>query len=128
MTPYEAEEPRPSAWAPVIRAATPLALLLTMLVAACGVSGTGPDQTTLDRDTFIAVYVELRVMALRQGAPGLTDQERQEVLDRHQVTEEQIMGFATVHGGDLSFMREVWDEIETLLDAQRSDSPSGEAR
>ncbi len=107
------------------RLITPAALLIAVLLAACGASGTGPDDGILDRETFIAVYVDLRVMALQEGAPGLTDAERQGVLDRHQVTEEQLLEFADVHGGDVSFMREVWDEIETRLDAHRTE-PSSE--
>lgn len=114
---------------PTLRlAAAAAALLFTVSLAGCGTSGTGPDEGLLDRETFIDVYVELRVMALHEGAPGLTDEERQEVLERHQVTEEQLLEFADFHGGDLPFMREVWDEIETRLDAYRTEPSEEGAR
>jgi predicted small secreted protein len=125
MKPDDAQQPRMQKWARALRLPAPLLLLSTLLAAACTLSGTGPDDATLDRETFIAVYVELRVMALQEGAPGLTDTERQEVLDRHQVTEEQLLEFANEHGGDVPFMRDVWDEIEARLDAQRG-SPSSD--
>lgn len=123
MTPYDAQQRLTWMRAPLLRLAMPLAILATVLAAACGLGGTGPGETVLDRETFITVYVELRVMALQEGEPGLTDLERQEVLERHQVTEEQLMEFAAVHGGDVTFMRDVWDEIEARLDARRSASP-----
>ncbi|MEJ2202830.1 MAG: hypothetical protein P8170_01835 [Gemmatimonadota bacterium] len=111
-----------------LRLAASSVLLLTVFLAACDRSGTDPGEATIERETFIAVYVDLRVMALQAGAPGLTDAERQEVLDRHHVTEEQLLEFADVHGGDIPFMRELWDEIEARLDANRAEASTGEGR
>jgi hypothetical protein len=41
-------------------------------------------------------------------------------LSRHGVSESDLLDFAAYHAlDDLTFMRQVWDEIEVLLEAQR---------
>lgn len=73
----------------------------------------------MDREAFIATYVDLRAAAIRAEDHRLSDELRSEILARHGVTEEGLLAFAEVHGGDVTFMRDVWDEVEERLDAAR---------
>lgn len=102
----------------------PIRLLLTICVAgafslvgwACG---NGSDQGTeaLTREGFIDTYVELRVAALRHEGDGISDSARTVILERHGVTEEQLLDYVDARGGDLDFMRDLWNEIEVRLDS-----------
>jgi hypothetical protein len=93
---------------------------LILFAAACGDDGS-PAQPgdTIDREHFIATYVDLRVTALSGEGRELTDDERARVLSEHEVTEEQLLAFAEAHGEDLPYMKEVWNEVELRLDAER---------
>ena len=88
---------------------------------ACGGDGSGPDVgEAIDAEAFIATYVDLRVAALVSDDGLVTEENRLEVLSRHAVTEADLVHFAEVHGEDLTFMREVWNEVEQRLEQQRS--------
>ena len=105
-----------------MKSVAPQLMLLALLAgAACGGSGdaaTEPGgEKTIDRETFVDVYVELRRAALATGGEALTPGQRQEVLDEHGVSEEDLLTFALVHGGDTELMREVWSEVEERLEA-----------
>jgi hypothetical protein len=79
--------------------------LLTLALAgfACGGDSAGSPSADLpDRNVFVATY-EARV----------------QTLSSHAVTEEQLLAFVEYHGGDLTFMRDLWNEVELSLDAQR---------
>ncbi len=84
-----------------------------VLLVACG---GGPAADAIDRETFIAAYVDLRVAALETDSARLADGDRAEVLSRHGVTADDLTFFAEAHATDLEFMRDVWNEIELLLD------------
>lgn len=118
------------AHAPRLRLTTlpPLALLLALAASACGgeaaaPAGVGPG---VDREAFIAAYVDLRTEAIRAPDHRLTDETRAEIMARHGVTEEGLVAFAELHGGDVAFMRGVWDEVEARLDAARVLPDGGE--
>lgn len=90
------------------------------LAAACGGDAASPSTYDgVDRETFIATYVDLRTAAIRAEDHELSDAERARILTRHGVTEEALLGFAAFHGEDVAFMRGVWDEVEARLDAVR---------
>jgi len=91
---------------------------LTMTVALFGCGG-DDDAPTIDREDFIATYVDLRAEALLNDSRQITDEERTEVLGEHGVTEDDLVAFADVHGRDVTFMRDVWDEVEERLDLMR---------
>ena len=93
------------------------ALFAMTLLIACGGAGAASD--TMERETFIQTYVDLRSTAILGEVGELTDEERTEVLERHSVTEQDLFTFVEVHGTDLEFMRSVWDEVELQLDSQR---------
>lgn len=93
--------------------------IFAVLVTAAACTGTTPPDDVVDRDTFISTYVSLRVAALH-GDGELTDAQRVEVLGRHGVHEDELVGFVDAHGRDVQYMRNVWDEVEARLDATRA--------
>jgi hypothetical protein len=98
------------------------ALLVWALAAsACAGEPTASQDpvVTIDREVFIATYVDLRTAVLRSEEHELADRDRARILSDHDVTEDDLLEFAAVHGTDVAFMRAVWDEVEGRLDAVR---------
>jgi len=93
-----------------------LALLVTLV--ACGDADRGTSADVIDREDFIATYVELRVTALHTPDLGLTDQQRADILARHGVDEAGLLAFADVHGRDVAYMSEVWNDIDDRIQKQ----------
>lgn len=92
------------------------AVALLGLAAAC--SGGGQEAVpgdVIDRETFIATYVDLRDAAVRSAEFLVSADQRAEILARHGVDAEGLVRFAEAHGRDLEFMNEVWTEVETRL-------------
>jgi hypothetical protein len=85
------------------------------LAAACG---GGRDADTIDRDVFIAAYVDLRVAALDTDSARIAAADRDGILARHGVTEEDLTRFAELHAEDLDFMRDVWTDVEAAMDRE----------
>lgn len=96
----------------------PLLLLAALVLGSCTGGSPSDDPDTVAREKFVATYVDLRVTAL-QGDGALTDEQRRVVLERHAVSEDDLVRFVDVHGADLAFMRSVWDDVEARLDAAR---------
>jgi hypothetical protein len=71
---------------------------------------------TIDRETFVETYVQLREAALRTSGGQVTSGERDEVLERLGVSEEDLLRFVEVHGTDVAYMAGVWSEVETRLE------------
>ena len=95
-----------------------LTIALLGLAAAC--SGGGQDavpEDVIDRETFIATYVDLRDAAVRAPEFQASADQRAEILARHGVDGESLIRFAEAHGRDLDFMNAVWAEVETRLQA-----------
>jgi hypothetical protein len=85
-----------------------------MSSAACA----GPsraDGRTIDREVFIATYIDLRTTALQSPTHRLSDDDRAAVLARHGVTAQDLTLFAEVRGRDAEFMRELWNEVESRM-------------
>lgn len=102
---------------------------LVLLAAACSPDTAAPvGDTTVDREVFIATYVDLRAAVIRAEGFELSDEARATVLSRHSVTEEDLLGFAEFHGEDVAYMRAVWDEVEARMDAIRVLPGPDEAR
>lgn len=89
-------------------------LLASVLLLCAGCEASGPE--TIDRSAFIDTYVDLRVAALDTDSLRLGETEREEVLSRHGVSEADLMRFVDVHAADAEYMRDVWNDIELLLD------------
>ena len=98
-----------------------LGLLLSSL--ACGGSQSNlPAGDLIEPEDFIATYVDLRAAALITEDGQVTEVGRSEVLDRHGISEEDLISFAEAYGEDLTFMQEIWNEIELRLE-NTSSSP-----
>ena len=92
-----------------------LGLLLSSL--ACGGSQSNlPAGDLIEPEDFIATYVDLRAAALITEDGQVTEVGRSEVLDRHGISEEDLISFAEAYGEDLTFMQEIWNEIELRLE------------
>ena len=89
------------------------ALAALVIVAACAGGA-----ETIDRDVFVATYVDLRVAALETDSARLAEGDREAILARHGVTEEELTTFAEVHAADLEFMRDVWADVEAAMDRE----------
>ena len=70
----------------------------------------------MDRETFIATYVELRAAAIVSDDQDLSPEARDRVLATQGVDADDLLDFAEAHGRDIEFMREVWNEVESRLE------------
>ena len=96
-----------------------LGILLSSL--ACGGSQSNlPEGDLIEPEDFIETYVDLRAAALITEDGQVTEAGRSEVLDRHGISEEDLISFAQANGEDLIFMQEIWNEIELRLENTRS--------
>jgi len=71
----------------------------------------GPESGSLDRATFVDAWVDLRTAALASPAREISPTERDRILAERGVTQEELLTFAEVHGSDVSYMKEIWDEV-----------------
>jgi hypothetical protein len=85
------------------------------LTSACG-PDEGGAEGTIERDVFIATYVDLRVSALQTDSQRVSEPMRDSLLAHHGVTVEQLMHFAEANADRVAFMRDVWAEVESELD------------
>ena len=100
-----------------------LGLLLSSL--ACGGSQSNlPAGDLIEPEDFIATYVDLRAAALITEDGQVTEVGRSEILDHHGISEEDLISFAEAYGEDLTFMQEIWNEIELRLENTRSSPDS----
>jgi len=108
----EASSPAPSPFRPLV---TRFALLLGVASGACG--GNTPNQVvdTIDRETFLEVYVDLRSVALRKTSGRVSAVERDSVLAMHEVTEESLRFFLEAHHTEADFMRDLWNDAEARI-------------
>lgn len=108
----EASSPAPSPFRPLV---TRFALLLSVASGACG--GNTPNEVvdTIDRETFLEVYVDLRSVALRKTSGRVSAVERDSVLAMHEVTEESLRFFLEAHHTEADFMRDLWNDAEARI-------------
>lgn len=92
-------------------------LLLSLAVVLWGCSGGAPTPatTTISKDKFITTFVKLREAAVTVDSAGL-DSARTAVLRQAGVTQQDMLAFAEVHGRDVAFMKDVWNEVEQRLE------------
>ena len=87
----------------------PFALLLVFCVSCS--AGATSSEDVIDRETFIATYVELRRAALTSPGQTLGDESRAQVLRQNAVSEADLIAFANAWGGDNSYMTRLWEEV-----------------
>ncbi|MEX1257301.1 MAG: hypothetical protein WEG36_06775 [Gemmatimonadota bacterium] len=59
--------------------------------------------------------VELRTAAVRTQMGLVTQEQRDRILSRHGVSEEELRQFADVHGANVPMMSELWSEVERRI-------------
>lgn len=103
-------------------------LLLLILLPGCDLGiPSSADERTIDDDTFVEVMVELRQETLRAGGT-LPESDRDRILESHDVTPDDLVTWARVHGGNVPRMHAVWNRIEEELGrGGRMDPDAGEA-
>lgn len=111
---------RARAWTDAARLAAGAACL--WLGAACS---PGPEpapapDTAMSREAFVDVYVALQRAALGSAQGVAAPSQRDRILEEHGTTEDAMLNFAEVHGGDAAFMNEVWDEVHQRLEDEGS--------
>ncbi|MXW19139.1 MAG: hypothetical protein F4139_06600 [Gemmatimonadetes bacterium] len=96
-------------------------LVAAVLLAAAGCEDEGAPAETISREAFVETYVALRVAQLR-GTAGdpLPAEDRERVLAANGVTEEELLTFAEVHGPDVAFMEQLWEDVEKRLEEIRN--------
>tara|TARA_B100001123_G_scaffold33480_1_gene34858 strand:+ start:4392 stop:4691 length:300 start_codon:yes stop_codon:yes gene_type:complete len=88
--------------------------MLTVVCTSCSGGGAVP-QETIDRETFVATYVDLRRAMLVSPQQAISDTDRERVLRQNAVTEGDLIAFADAWGGDASYMTGVWEEVGARL-------------
>ncbi|GMR12364.1 MAG: hypothetical protein BMS9Abin29_0553 [Gemmatimonadota bacterium] len=95
------------------------ALSVVLLGAVVGCSGpSGVEADTLDRDTFIAIYVDLRIAAMDNLEQEIHPTERDSILEAYGLTTDDLVAFADSHGRDIRYMTELWAEVEDLINQE----------
>lgn len=97
-----------------------LALILAVVATGC----TTEPEAAIDRDTFVATWVDLRRAAMTSPDAPITPAERTRILAEHGVTDEELLDFAAVHGGDVPYMAEVWEEVEARMGGTEAEGDS----
>jgi hypothetical protein len=112
--------------------ATCVALMVAGLLAAgltaCdgGVPGSERERT-IPRETFIRAMVELRLLASESPEDRVASTRRDRLLEELGVTSEQLIRFAEVHGRNVPYMNDVWNEVhQRLLDLDQADEEDDE--
>jgi hypothetical protein len=89
----------------------PLALVVACLVGC----GEAPPPDVIDREAFVATWVDLRTAAAQAGATAPPASERERILREHGVSEDELLGFVDTFGNEPRFMVEVWADVEARL-------------
>lgn len=93
---------------------------LGLLLSACGDRGSPPGaETTIDRDTFVEAYYLLRREALRSPLMEISLSGRDRILSNLDLAEEDLIHFAEVWGSEGEVMAGIWQEVDSLLTADR---------
>jgi len=96
-------------------------LVALPVLQACGQEDAGPEEgrETISAEAFVDAYVALRLAALRAPREELDLSEKARILEERNLTDEDLLRFVEVHGTDIPFMHDVWQEVDSLLRAAR---------
>lgn len=98
-----------------------LALAATVAATATCAPNESVSSDVMTREAFIETYVALRAAGLQTESRVISPEDRERILAEHHVAQEELLHFAEVHGGDATFMREVWEEVESRLEDRQTD-------
>jgi hypothetical protein len=90
-------------------------VLLGVASGACTDEAPSDVVETVDRESFIDVYVDLRHVALRKTSRTVNAVERDSVLALHEVAEADLRLFLEVHHTEAEYMRDLWNEVEARM-------------
>jgi hypothetical protein len=108
----------------------PFILLTLLLVGACSRESAGvPSEETISREAFVQAYVDLRAAALANTRVTISLEERDRILREAGLTEEDLLKFVEVRGTDVQLMKEIWEEVDSLIQVLRDppDDPGRDA-
>ncbi len=89
---------------------------------ACGAERGPESGLTIDREAFIATYVDLRLAMLSEPEMRLPEDARTAILDARDVTEEDLLQFVEVHGSDPDYMSRLWAEVADRMEQAAPDA------
>lgn len=69
----------------------------------------------MDRETFVSVWVDLRLAALGTSTGRVDPETRERIVQRHGTTEEELLAFVEAHGRDIAYMEGVWQDVEERM-------------
>jgi len=102
---------------------TVAAAALLLGLASCSSDTAEPSAgDVIDRETFVATYVDLRLAAVASPDFRIPPSARDEILARHGVDAEDLVRFAEAYGRDLELMNEVWTEVEERFGESSADA------
>lgn len=98
------------------------AALVAVALPACGdlLSGGGPE---LDDETFVEVFVDLRIEALRSHGGEIEPEERDRILEKHGVEDEDLIAFVEAHSADIHRMTEIWEAVSDRMAEEAEEDP-----
>jgi hypothetical protein len=89
-------------------------LTLALLAASCSDAAPAPTDS-VDEDTFVGAFVELRRAAATASTDEAFARERERILDERDVTEARLERFIDEHADDAAYLSEVWERIDRTL-------------
>jgi hypothetical protein len=91
--------------------------LLALWAAGCGSPHpAGAPGSTIGKDEFIEVYLELRRAAVQADSGPAFDLIKREILERHGISGQDLIDYIETHSSDLREMTATWDTIYQRLD------------
>ena len=94
---------------------------LLALIGAVGLVGCAADDEPrlISREEFVEAYVALRLAALEESGGSertpISPEARERTLAEQGVTEEELLRFAEIKGGDVVYMKELWRDVERRM-------------
>jgi hypothetical protein len=67
-------------------------------------------------------------VGLRAPQQLLPEEDRERILSEQGVTQDELFTFIEVHGKEVEYMRDVWNEIEERLNEMRTEPDSSGER
>lgn len=101
--------------------------LVGILLSAAPACGSDEGAPPVDRETFVAVWVDLRLAAIASQGGTADPATRERIVERHGTSREELLAFIETHGRDIVYMERVWQDVETRMNelAPAADTTTG---